>query len=322
VSMARRPIIAGHDPKSDDRAAVRLGVTVARFTHAPLIVVSVQSGPLPVPLAAGQSLPYAVGTVDPELLEDCAPAVEEIAAELEDDDITVQCRTLTGTSAAQALHAAAEAEDAALLVVGAGRHRLGQVLPAPTAERLLHGAPCPVATAPYGWRPRGALEQIGVAFVDTPEGRAALSAAYALARRAKARLRVITVVRPSARMYADIEPQTAVQRGKTLEDVLGEHKLLAIRAAKLALAPLGGDVEVEIDAPIGDPANTLVDLSRFLGLLVCGSRGFGPLRAVLLGSVSRHVVAEAHCPALVLPRGVEAALDALLAEPRAVATAA
>jgi hypothetical protein len=39
-----RPIIVGLDPKSDDRAAVRLGVEVARFTHSPLIVASVQSG--------------------------------------------------------------------------------------------------------------------------------------------------------------------------------------------------------------------------------------------------------------------------------------
>jgi nucleotide-binding universal stress UspA family protein len=45
---------------------------------------------------------------------------------------------------------------------------------------------------------------------------------------------------------------------------------------------------------------------------VCGSRGYGPVRAVLLGSVSRRLAGEAHCPVLVLPRGVSAPLDALL----------
>jgi hypothetical protein len=35
---------------------------------------------------------------------------------------------------------------------------------------------------------------------------------------------------------------------------------------------------------------------------------------VLLGSVSRDVMNEAHCPVVVLPRGVEATLEALLAE--------
>jgi nucleotide-binding universal stress UspA family protein len=49
-------------------------------------------------------------------------------------------------------------------------------------------------------------------------------------------------------------------------------------------------------------------------VLVVGSRGYGPLRAVLLGSVSRRLMTEAHCPVIVVPRGVEAALEALLEE--------
>jgi nucleotide-binding universal stress UspA family protein len=307
-----RPIIAGHDPKSDDRAALRLGVAVARFTHAPLVIACVQSGPMPVAVGAGQTVAYAVGTIHDDLVEDGTPALAEIAAELEAEGIAAKTRPLVGTSAARALHEVAEDEDAALLVIGTGRHRPGHVLPGSTAERLLGGAPCPVAAAPHGWSPRGALEQLGVAFVDTEEGREALRAAHALARRAGARLRVITVVRPTARVRLETEPQTAGQRGKHLQDALGEHKLFATRAARRVVDELGDGVEVEIDAPIGEPAQELVDLSRFLDLLVCGSRGFGPVRAVLLGSVSRHVVAEARCPALVLPRGVEAALDALL----------
>jgi hypothetical protein len=43
---------------------------------------------------------------------------------------------------------------------------------------------------------------------------------------------------------------------------------------------------------------------------VCGC----PLRAVLLGGVSRRVAAEAHCTVIVLPRGVERPLQALLAD--------
>jgi nucleotide-binding universal stress UspA family protein len=65
---------------------------------------------------------------------------------------------------------------------------------------------------------------------------------------------------------------------------------------------------------VGDPAEVLVDFSKGVDLLVCGSRGYGPARAVLLGSVSRDVMDEARCPVIVLPRGVEATLEALLAE--------
>ena len=41
--------------------------------------------------------------------------------------------------------------------------------------------------------------------------------------------------------------------------------------------------------------------------------GYGPRRAVLLGGVSHRLPAEAQCPVIVPPRGVEAALEALMA---------
>jgi hypothetical protein len=41
------PTIAGHDPEAMDRAEVRLGAEVARFTLARLIIAPVPSGPMP-----------------------------------------------------------------------------------------------------------------------------------------------------------------------------------------------------------------------------------------------------------------------------------
>jgi nucleotide-binding universal stress UspA family protein len=37
-------------------------------------------------------------------------------------------------------------------------------------------------------------------------------------------------------------------------------------------------------------------------LLVLGSRGFGPVMRLLIGSVSSRVIREAPCPVLVVPR--------------------
>jgi nucleotide-binding universal stress UspA family protein len=102
--------------------------------------------------------------------------------------------------------------------------------------------------------------------------------------------------------------------------VEGAHRLQLENAAREALAELnGGGVSVEVDALVDDPADALVRISEHLDVLVCGSRGYGPLRAVLLGGVSRRVVAEARCPVIVLPRGVKAPLEALTAAPGTIA---
>ncbi len=43
--------------------------------------------------------------------------------------------------------------------------------------------------------------------------------------------------------------------------------------------------------------------------MVCGSRGYGPVRAVVLGGVSRALVDGAPCPVLVLPRAAPGSPD-------------
>jgi hypothetical protein len=50
------------------------------------------------------------------------------------------------------------------------------------------------------------------------------------------------------------------------------------------------------------------------GVAAAEFTGYGPRRAVLLGGVSRRVTAEAHSPVIVLARGAEAGLDALISE--------
>ena len=63
----------------------------------------------------------------------------------------------------------------------------------------------------------------------------------------------------------------------------------------------GGEV-VEVHARIGRPDAEIVGLADELGagLIVLGSRGLGPLRRALMGSVSDSVVRHAHCPVLVV----------------------
>jgi nucleotide-binding universal stress UspA family protein len=310
-----KSILVGYDPRRVDRAPPEFGVAAAELTGAPLLVISVQA-PMPVtPTAPAGMIAYSAGGVDEDLLPDCMKAIDEIEPEVRAKGIRVDCLKVQSTSAARALHEASEREDAGLLVVGSSRRSsAGRVLAGSTAERLLHGAPCPVAVVPLTWTRQGGLDTIGAAFVDSEEGREALRSAHALARRTKAKLRAVTVARVSPAMYAETETYVAGQSGKDLEDVEGEHRLQAEKELRSAVAELGHEVEVEIDAAVGDPAEVLVDLSQYFDLLLCGSRGYGPVRAVLLGSVSRRIVREAHCPVMVLARGVKRSLDELLTE--------
>ena len=315
-----RPILVGFDPRTTDRAPVRLGVLLARLTGARLIVAAAQKGhgPRAIAMSHAQALPFAVVQPDEDLVADCAPQIEDIRQELEPHGIPVDCEMLLGTSAASALHEAAEKHGAGLLVVGSSaRAQRGRVLAGSTAQRLLAGSPCPVAVAPAGWEHEEAPRTIGVAYRDTVDGREALRAAFLLARRAHARLRIVTVVEAGLRAALEAEPaQLAGRRGTTVDDVIGEYGLSARKAAQAALDEIDPrhDVESDVESWVGDPADVLIGITRMVEMLVCGSRGYGPLRAVLLGAVSRRIVAEAHCPVIVVPRGDGSRLELFVDE--------
>jgi nucleotide-binding universal stress UspA family protein len=299
-----KPILVGHDPRRVDHAPVAFGADLARRCGASLLVASVEKG-------------GPAARTDGDLVDDCSAALEQVEAELRTRQVRVDCVRLQSTSAARALQELAEQEDAGLLVLGSARTSgVGRVLAGATAMQLLHGSPCPVAVTPLDWDAERPPATIGAAYVDSEEGREALRGAHALARRLGARLRVVTVVAHREKMHLETDPPIApVVDKRDVVDVEGEHRLEAESQLRKVVAELEGDVPVQAEALVGDPAEVLRDFSNGLDLLVVGSRGYGPLRAVLLGSVSRRLMTEAQCPVIVVPRGVEAALEALLEEP-------
>jgi nucleotide-binding universal stress UspA family protein len=314
-----KPIIVGYDPTTLDHIPVDFAASFAGLTGARLIVAAVQAGSPVLPVSTG-ALPVALRQIDEDLVADCTQAIEQLEQRLKAAGVDAECRKLRGTSAARALHEAAESEGAGLLVIGSSRRgAAGRVLMGSTATRLVHGAPCPVTVVPRGWTDRRALGAIGAAYVDSDEAREALRGAHALARRAGATLRVLNVVKVTPAMLGETEPTTAARPGKGLTAVAGEHRAQAERALRQVVAGLDGDVAVEVDVFVGEPAEILIDLSDRLEMLVCGSRGYGPIRAVMLGSVSRRVVAEARCPVIVVPRGVTSSLADVVAEAPAAA---
>jgi nucleotide-binding universal stress UspA family protein len=197
-------------------------------------------------------------------------------------------------SPGRALHRAAVAHDAGLIVVGsAHRGRVGRVLAGDVAAGTLRGAPCPVLVAPRGHGEHGGeLRTIGAGFDGSPESQAALEFAHQIAEAVGARLRVICVVVP---------PDPG---GPSADWAEHAHKRRAEAEERLAaaLAHLGDIATGALS--VGDPARELADAAHDLDLLVTGSRGYGPVRRLVLGSTSTKLVHEAPCPVLVLTRGV------------------
>jgi nucleotide-binding universal stress UspA family protein len=86
----------------------------------------------------------------------------------------------------------------------------------------------------------------------------------------------------------------------------GELSELRKHALARAAASVSKDLHPETVMLVGDPARVLErEAGEGLDLLVLGSRGYGPVRRVLLGGVSESVVRRSPCPVLVVPRTVE-----------------
>ena len=283
-----KTIIVGIDGREGGRDALALAESLQRVLGSDL--VAVHAFPLDNYLGRGADGEYE------KVIHD--RAVELARQEVERAAVSARPFVVADGSPGRALHRAAIAHGADLIVVGsAHRGRVGRVLAGDVAAGTLHGAPCPVLVAPRGYGEHGGeLRTIGVGFDGSPESQTALEFAHRIAEALGARLRVIDVVvapdpgGPSPAYRPDWAEHAHIRREEA------EDRLAAV------LADLG---EIATGAlPVGDPARELAYAAHDLDLLVTGSRGYGPLRRLMLGSTSTKLVHEAPCPVLVLTRAV------------------
>jgi nucleotide-binding universal stress UspA family protein len=134
-----------------------------------------------------------------------------------------------------------------------------------------------------------------MAFADTEDGRGALAVAASLAERTGAVLQVIAVAGPLPWMDL-VEPEF---EGTALQEAYKGHLAYALDDA---VAQLPASLALDTDVRTGDPVEVLAAASAEVDLLVCGSRGHGPLGEVVLGSVSHALLEAVRCPLLVIPR--------------------
>jgi nucleotide-binding universal stress UspA family protein len=273
---------------------VTLAQAYCRTVGAHLIVATVHPAPAAI----------SPGRVDAEWVADRHRLAGEVLArarEVAGDD--ADYRVVASSSAAHGLHDLAEEVTAGLIVVGSRREAPAERLFAgSTAERLLSGSMCPVAVAPAGMRsrPAGALLRIGVAYIEEPEAIAALNVAAAFAA-------VADVGHPELRLYTVVAPEAEVLPFGIGRDA--ERAFLATAretyqsALQAATARLPEGLAASGHLRTGDVVEVLADLDATeIDLLFCGSRGYGPLRRVLLGGVSSRLVRRARSPVVVVPR--------------------
>lgn len=295
-------ILVGYLPTVQGADACRLGADLAAVCGSELSLASV--------------------VIDDGECERAASALKEAVAAIARvaGARGVARRIIASTSPARGLHDLAVSERTQLIVVGSShRGPLGRILLGSVGERLLHGAPCAVAVAPRGHAAHASrgVRRVLVAFDGSPEAHLALRTGHRLAARTGAGLVALSVIAPSSPgtaagevlPFPGLDPMLPLAGAQPLEarrvaEAL-EHQQSAARAAlDSAAASLDDGVAVEPRILFaGDAASVIVDAARAeADLLLLGSRGYGPARRALLGSVSTAVMRHASCPVLITPR--------------------
>jgi len=277
-----KKILVGFDGSDGGRDALSLVRTLASISEATVVVATV--------LPYG---PYPVGFE--ELQDDAAAKAEPLFEEARESlaGIAVESRGFGGGSPAWVMTYLAEEEDIDTIVVGSPhRGPVGRALIGSTAESLLHGAPCAVVAAPRGYAAKApaSIELIAVAYDGTAESKAALHRAEAFARETGAAIRVLTVVSPPVALPGVVgyTPALPPEPEKILEE---------------ATSALDPTLTVDGRCLSGPVATTLAEAcEEGVDLLLAGSRRYGPVTRVLLGSVSTQLIHKAPCPVMVVPR--------------------
>jgi nucleotide-binding universal stress UspA family protein len=285
------PLVIGYDGAPGGADALALGLGWSRQLSVRAVIVTVYPGPAPI----------GPGRVDVEWVADRRREAERLLDEaltVSSPATSVEFKAVGSGSASHGLHDVAEELGASLIVLGSQTER--RLLATSTGERVIAGAPCPVAMPPRGWRDRAShdLDRIGVAFVPTPDGREALRVAAMLALRVGARLHVVTVVAGPAevmsyRIGEDVDRMYVSAAKETFEQSIEQ-----------AISELASDITASGEVIVGDdPVEMLAAManSSFDAFFV-GSRGYGPIRRVLLGGVASRLLRRLDIPAVIVPR--------------------
>jgi nucleotide-binding universal stress UspA family protein len=283
--MPLRTIVAGVDEAPGARDAAALAAALGEACGAEVLLVVVCPELLPLPDALRE-----------QGRRKAAELVERVR-----DEVAHAARTEVAHAAspAKALRRAAAEAGADLLVLGSasgtpeGGARSGR-----TARQVMGDAPCPVAVAAAGLRAKAsAPRSIVVGVNEHAESVEALRFAHDLAAATGARLKAVAVAE-------EMLPVSPIPLATVIE-VARWDKIVADRRAALERrleALLADHPETEREVRVGDPVEELAAAAADADLLIVGSRHWGPLDRVSLGTTSEALVGGAPCSLVVVPR--------------------
>ena len=277
VSDAKDRIVVGTDGSRRADRAVDWAAGRAAALGLPLLIVHVVPGrPTPsTPLTA------VTASFEEGFHEEALERLERVVRRAHElhDDLDVTGEIVEGNAA----HVLAQAsKEAALVVVGARGES------APVTVRLLGGV-CDQVTA-YAVGPIAVIPDeehaspdgpVVLGVDESPEARAAMWFAFQSAAE-----RGVPVVAIHA--WQDRDSREIVARVTDIVDGM----LTEARAEY-------PEVPVEVRVIHGKPHHELVQASKEAGLVVVGSRGIGGFTGLLLGSTSKRVLRDSHCPVVV-----------------------
>lgn len=127
----------------------------------------------------------------------------------------------------------------------------------------------------------------------------AVAAAAELAKAVDGELTIMTV---SSDDLSDEEARYAesvhISEGDALETISRQYLIRALNCARAC-----GAKKIETALAVGDPAETIIDsiAGKHIDAVVVGRRGRSRLEAIILGSVSQKLAAQAPCIVIIVP---------------------
>lgn len=286
-----KKLLVATDFSDNARQAIERAAQLAAEHGAKLTLLHVMSGPS---LNALRELFPASVDAEKTLINDAQNLLDQLAADIAAaSGADIDTQVLLGQTVGEILSASEQAD---MLVLGAqGQNPLRDRLLGTTTERLLRKCNRPILVVKRP--PQGPYERVLIPVDFTPHSALALKTALRVAPRAD-----MTIVHAFAAPF-----EGRLWLAGVAEEEIQDYRIRARRLALNAIEKLIQDCDAaparfarEVEHGEAAPVVLAQEAQRDADLIVIGKHGQSVVEHLLLGSVTRHVLADSNCDVLVI----------------------